>query len=256
MKNIYFLSDAHLGSLAVPHRREQERRLVRFLDEIKAGAEAVYMLGDMFDFWFEYKSAVPRGYTRFLGKVSELTDMGIEVHYFTGNHDIWCLDYLERECGVQIHRQALTLEIGGRTFFLAHGDGLGDADWKFRAIRSVFHCRFCQWLFRWLHPDLGIPFGLNWAKHSRLRHVAADGSFSDVPYQGEQNEPLVRFAKQYLQEHPDVDYFLFGHRHIELDLALSRQTRLIVLGDWISQFSYVVFDGDKLYTENYVEGES
>lgn len=226
---------------------------MRFLDEIKDKACAVYMLGDMFDFWFEYRNVVPRGYTRFLGKVSELTDMGVEVHFFTGNHDIWCLDYLEQECGVVIHRSSLTLEIGDKTFYLGHGDGLGDRDWRFRLIRSIFHNKACQWMFRWLHPDLGIPFGLNWARHSRLKH-GNDGG--DPPYQGEAGEPLVVFAKQYLREHPDVDFFVFGHRHIELDIALSHQTRLLILGDWITQFTYAVFDGEQLYLESYTEGES
>ena len=257
MKSIYFISDAHLGSLAIPHPREHERRLVRFLDEIKDKAEAIYMLGDMFDFWFEYKTVVPKGFTRFLGKVSELTDMGIEVHYFTGNHDLWCLDYLEKECGVTLHLNALTLEIGDQTFFLAHGDGLGDGDWKFRLIRAVFHNRFCQRAFRCLHPYFGMKFGLGWAKHSRLKHEPAlhNGEGGDPPYQGEDREPLVLFAKQYLREHPDIDYFIFGHRHIELDLALSRQTRVIILGDWITQFTYAVYDGEQLYLENYAEGE-
>ena len=250
MKNIYFIADAHLGSLALPHRRQQERRLVRFLDEIKDKAGAVYMLGDMFDFWFEYQTVVPKGYTRFLGKISELTDMGVEVHYFTGNHDIWCLDYLEKECGVMLHRNALTLEIGDQTFYLAHGDGLGDRDWKFHLIRSVFHNKVCQWAFRLLHPAIGIPFGLNWAKQSRMKHG------QEPPYKGEAEEPLVIFAKQYLKSHPDVDYFIFGHRHIELDLALSRQTRVIILGDWISQCTYAVYDGEQLFLESYVEGES
>lgn len=264
MKNVYFISDAHLGSLALKHRRQQERRLVRFLDEIKDKAGAVYMLGDMFDFWFEYQTVVPKGYTRFLGKISELTDMGVEVHYFTGNHDIWCLDYLEKECGVTMHHQPLTLEIGDKTFYLAHGDGLGDRDWKFKFIRGIFHNGFCQWAFRWLHPYFGMSFGLNWAKHSRMKHSFNNGQLvqssdcqmgGDPPYQGEDKEPLVIFAKQYLKAHPDVDYFIFGHRHIELDLALSRQTRVIILGDWITQFTYAVYNGEQLYLESYIEGE-
>ena len=253
MKNIYFIGDAHLGSLAIPHSRQQERRLVRFLDEIKDKAGAIYMLGDMFDFWFEYQTVVPKGFTRFLGKISELTDMGIEVHYFTGNHDIWCLDYLEKECGMILHHNALTLEIGDQTFYLAHGDGLGDRDWKFKFIRSVFHNKTCQCLFRWLHPTLGMPFGLNWAKHSRLKH-SSDGS--EPPYQGEDKEPLVIFAKKYLSEHPEVDFFIFGHRHIELDLALTNQTRVLILGDWITQFTYAVYNGEQLFLESYTEGES
>lgn len=257
MKNVYFISDAHLGSLALQHRRQQERRLVRFLDEIKDKACAVYMLGDMFDFWFEYRTAVPKGYTRFLGKVSELTDMGIEVHYFTGNHDIWCLDYLEKECGVILHRQPLTVDIADKTFYLAHGDGLGDPDPKFRIIRAVFHNGLCQWAFRWLHPDLGMRFGLAWAKHSRLKHSVrvGDNLGGDPPYMGEDKEHLVQYAKQYLQSHPDIDFFMFGHRHIELDLALSRQTRMLILGDWVSQFTYAVFDGEQMFLENYEEGE-
>ena len=249
MKNVYFISDAHLGSLAIRHRRQQERRLVRFLDEIKDKAGAIYLLGDMFDFWFEYQTVVPKGFTRFLGKLSELTDMHIEVHYFTGNHDIWCMNYLERECGVILHRNPLTLEIGDQTFYLAHGDGLGDTDKKFQFIRSIFHNKFCQWAFRWLHPDLGVRFGQNWAKRSRIDHS------EEAPYQGEDKEPLVIYAKQYLKEHPGVDYFIFGHRHIELDLALSHQTRVIILGDWIKQFTYAVYNGEQLYFENYTEGE-
>ena len=249
---IYFLSDAHLGSLAIPHARMQERRLVRFLDEIKTQAEAIYFLGDMFDFWFEYRTAVPKGYTRFLGKVSELTDMGVEVHYFIGNHDIWAFDYLEKECGVILHRSPLTLAIHDKTFFLAHGDGLGDPDKKFQAIRKVFHSPTCQWLFRWLHPDLGMRFGLNWAKHSRLKRP--DGK--EPPYMGENKEHLVLFAKDYMKTHPDIDYFLFGHRHIELDLMLSHSTRMMILGDWINEFTYAVFDGSNLWMENYEEGAS
>ena len=141
MKNVYFLSDAHLGSWAIPHARTQERRLVRFLDSIKHKASAVYLLGDMFDFWNEYRYVVPKGYTRFLGKISELTDMGVEVHFFTGNHDLWTYGYLHDECGMTVHTKPLTTEIGDKVFFLAHGDGLGDPDQKFRFLRRMFHNR-------------------------------------------------------------------------------------------------------------------
>ena len=248
--NIYFLSDAHLGSLAIDHRRMQERRLVNFLDSIKGQAEAIYLLGDMFDFWYEYGQVVPKGFTRFLGKLSELTDNGVEVHYFTGNHDIWAYGYLEEECGVTLHRKPLTTELHGKTFFLAHGDGLGDPDKKFQFIRGIFHSKHCQTLFTWLHPDLGMRFGLNWAKHSRLKRP--DGQ--ELPYLGEDKEYLVRFAKEYLTEHRDIDFLLFGHRHIELDLMLSKQTRMMILGDWINTFTYAVYDGEHLFMENYEEG--
>ena len=233
MKNVYFLSDAHLGSLAIPHGRTQERRLVRFLDSIKHKASAVYLLGDMFDFWYEFKTVVPKGYTRFLGKVSELTDLGVEVHFFIGNHDIWCGDYLEKECGVILHREALTTEI-------------------FKLLRLLFHSRTMQRLFSALHPRWSVALGLNWAKHSRLKRV--DGK--DPDYMGEDKEPLVLYTKDYLKTHPDINYFIYGHRHIELDLMLNATSRVVILGDWINFFSYAVFDGEHLFLENYIEGET
>lgn len=253
MKNVYFLSDAHLGSRAIAHGRTQERRLVRFLDSIKHKASAVYLLGDIFDFWYEYRMVVPRGYTRFLGKLSELTDMGVEVHFFTGNHDIWCGDYLEKECGVVLHREPITVELGDKVFMMAHGDGLGDPDRNFKFIRAVFHNRFCQMLFSALHPRWAVDFGLTWAKHSRMKHEAVGG---EPPYMGEDKEYLVLFAKEYLKTHPNINYFLFGHRHIELDLMLTRESRMMILGDWITQFTYAVFDGEHLFMENYIEGDS
>ena len=251
-KNVYFLSDAHLGSLAIPHGRTQERRLVRFLDSIKEQASAVYLLGDMFDFWNEYRYVVPKGYSRFLGKLSELTDNGVEVHFFAGNHDLWTYGYLEEECGVIVHKAPVTTEIYGKVFFLAHGDGLGDPDNKFKILRKLFHNRTCQRLLNFVHPRWGMALGLNWAKHSRLKR--ADGK--EVPFMGEDKEFLVRFARDYKRSHPNIDYFLFGHRHIELDLPIDKSTRMLILGDWIWQFTYAVFDGEHLFLGEYVEGES
>ena len=251
-KNVYFLSDAHLGSLAIPHGRTQERRLVRFLDCIKEKASAVYLLGDMFDFWNEYRYVVPKGYSRFLGKLSELTDNGVEVHFFAGNHDLWTYGYLEEECGVIVHKAPVTTEIYGKVFFLAHGDGLGDPDNKFKILRKLFHNRTCQRLLNFVHPRWGMALGLNWAKHSRLKR--ADGK--EVPFMGEDKEFLVRFARDYKRSHPNIDYFLFGHRHIELDLPIDKSTRMLILGDWIWQFTYAVFDGEHLFLGEYVEGES
>lgn len=252
MKNIYFLSDAHLGSLAIEHSRTQERRLVNFLDQIKDKAAAIYLLGDMFDFWYEFKTVVPKGYTRFLGKLSELTDMGVEIHFFTGNHDIWCDDYLEKECGLIIHKKPLTTELYGKEFYLAHGDGLGDPNKKFQFLRSLFHNKILQALFSCIHPRWSIAFGLNWAKHSRLKRE--NGKEPD--YMGEDKEYLVLYTKEYLKSHPDINYFIYGHRHIELDLQLSKTSRVLILGDWISLFTYAVFDGEHLFMEQYIEGET
>lgn len=285
MKNIYFISDAHLGSRAIEHRRTHERRLVNFLDQIKNKAEAVYMLGDMFDFWFEYKEVVPKGYTRFLGKLSELTDNGVEVHYFTGNHDMWMNDYLEKECGVTIHRNPCTIELYGKLFYLAHGDRLDyrDKEWKTRLMFWCFHNRTLQKMARWIHPHFFMNFGLNWAKHSRMKRqdgapqpdkdgrvMTKDGFYNntklvgyesaqtngELPYQGEDKEGLVLYAKDYLKSHPNINFFIFGHRHIELDLLLSKETRLIILGEWISLFTYAVWDGEHLFVDNFIEGET
>ncbi|MBR1668351.1 MAG: UDP-2,3-diacylglucosamine diphosphatase [Bacteroidaceae bacterium] len=285
MKNIYFISDAHLGSRAIEHRRTQERRLVNFLDKIKDKAEAVYMLGDMFDFWFEYKEVVPKGYTRFLGKISELTDMGVEVHYFTGNHDLWMDDYLEKECGVTLHRQPCTLELRGKVFYLAHGDRLGieDKDWKTRFMFRCFHSKTLRRMAKWIHPHWFMNWGLEWAKHSRMKRkkdalqsdadgrvLTKEGFHNDTrlvgyesapdngeePYRGEDQEGLVLYAKEYLKTHPEVNYFIFGHRHIELDLMLSRETRLLILGEWITLFTYAVWDGEHLFMDNFIEGET
>lgn len=252
MKNVYFLSDAHLGSRAIEHGRTQERRLVNFLDSIKHKASAVYLLGDMFDFWYEFKTVVPKGYTRFLGKLSELTDLGVEVHFFIGNHDIWCGDYLTQECGVIMHREPQAVEICDKVFYLAHGDGLGDPDMKFKILRFMFHNKVLQRMFSAIHPRWSMELGLSWAKHSRLKR--ADGKEPD--YLGENKEFLVLYAKDYLKLHPDINYFIFGHRHIELDLMLPGKSRVMILGDWIHYFTYAVFDGEHIFLENYIEGET
>ncbi len=211
------------------------------------------MLGDMFDFWYEWRYVVPKGYTRFLGKMAELSDRGVEVHYFIGNHDIWAFEYLHKECGVILHREPITTELYGKEFFIAHGDGMGDPAKGFKILRCIFRSKICQWMFSTLlHPNMAMKFGLTWAKHSRLKRLNDMG----MPYLGEDKEHLVLFSKQYKKDHPDVDFYIYGHRHIELDLMLSRQTRMMILGDWITQFTYAVWDGENLVMKNYVEGES
>ena len=225
---------------------------MNFLESIRHDASAIYLIGDMFDFWYEFKLVVPKGYTRFLGKLSELTDSGIEIHYFTGNHDIWCGDYLDKECGLILHRKAITTEILGKEFYLAHGDGLGDPDKSFKLLRKMFHNRTLQVLFSALHPRWSMELGLSWAKKSRMKRV--DGKEPD--YMGEDKEFLVLFTKEYLKSHPTINYFIYGHRHIMLDLMLSSTSRVTIIGDWINYFSYAVFDGQNLLLEEYVEGEA
>lgn len=283
MKKTYFLSDAHLGSRATADTLERERRLCRFLDSVRDDAVAIYFLGDIFDFWFEYRNVVPKGFTRFLGKLSELADEGVEVHFFTGNHDMWTFGYLRDECGISVHTSpceiALPLSAGGSlTAMVGHGDGLGDTSRGFRFIRGIFRSLLCRWLFRNIFPpDFGMEFGLRWAKSSRIKHssvavaengdrltVSSDGvvtnALGDVlarnigmaePFRGEAEEPLVLFSKQYLREHPDTSFFIFGHRHIELDLMLSAHSRLLVLGEWMTLFTYAVWDGEAMFLDNF-----
>lgn len=245
-KKIYFASDVHLGAPTIRNPRDHERTFVAWLDQIKDSAEAIYLLGDIFDFWFEYKKVVPRGYTRLLGKLAEITDSGIPVHFFTGNHDIWVFDYLPRETGVIVHHEPMICQLDDKTFFLAHGDGLGGFDKTFTFIRSIFTNRFAQWLFGHIHPNWGIGFATMWSKQSREKNMVKYGSV----YLGDDKEWLVMFARDTLKKQ-SIDYFVFGHRHIALDKDMGEGSRLIYLGDWISQLTYAVWDGHTLQLETF-----
>lgn len=245
-KKIYFISDAHLGSRLEKNPRAHEKKVVDWLDMVKADASAIYMMGDMFDFWYEYRTVVPKGFVRFLGKMAELVDSGIEVHFFTGNHDIWTFGYLENEVGLIVHREPEVIQLGSKQFFLAHGDGLSTKEHGFKFIRKIFHNRTCQRLFRYVPPQLGQNFGYNWSKNNRLKIAKLDNKFK-----GEGSEHLVVYAKQYFDEHPDTDFVIFGHRHIELDLQIKNQKRVVILGDFVSLFTYGVFDGENFWLETF-----
>ncbi len=251
-KKIYFASDAHLGARFHQDPLEIEKRLVRWLDSIKDEAAAIWFLGDMFDYWYEYKYVVPKGHVRFLGKLAELSDRGIEIHFFIGNHDIWMFDYLPTEIGAVIHREPLTIDLLGKRFFLAHGDEVDNHSLAFRFIRSIFRNRFCQWLYAGIHPRWSFGFALGWSLSSRKKGLKKKNEEDDErEYQGEGKEYLVAFAKEYLKSHPDINFFLFGHRHIMLDLMLSRSARVVIAGDWMRHFSYVVWDGECLFLDQF-----
>jgi UDP-2,3-diacylglucosamine hydrolase len=236
----YFVSDAHLGSWYLKDKLANEKKLVRWMDGIKSDCDALYLLGDMIDFWFEYKQAVPKGFARFFGKLAEFTDVGIPVYWYAGNHDIWLFDYVQKELGVQVIFQETEVVIHGKKFFLAHGDGLGDPSREFRILRRIFHSRFNQALFAALHPDIGLKFGLSWAKHSRKKR-----EYQPETYLGEDKEYLIQFAKKDRLEKGDgaPDFYIFGHRHILLDLMLSGKSRIVILGDWFKLYTYASFDG-------------
>ena len=233
----YFLSDAHLGSVSHGSSIDIERKLCRWFDTVKHDAKEIYLLGDIFDYWFEYKNVVPRGFTRVLGKFSELTDAGIPIYFFIGNHDIWLTDYLSTECGLIVKRKPVVKNIDGKVFFLAHGDGLGDESWGFRFVRKIYHNKFLRFLYAAIHPRWTMAFASKWSNYSRM-------SAEIAPFMGEEKEHLIQFAKKELKSSPEINYFIFGHRHIMLNHSLKEESNIVILGDWISYFSYAVFDGD------------
>jgi UDP-2,3-diacylglucosamine hydrolase len=242
-KKIYFASDSHLGARFHADPLAVEKKMVRWLDSIKNDASTVWLLGDVFDYWYEYKYVVPKGFVRLLGKLAELSDAGIEIHIFIGNHDIWMFDYLPKEIGAIIHRDVITIDLLGKRFFLGHGDEVDYRSKGFRFLRAFFRNRFCQWLYAAIHPRWTFGFALNWSLSSRKGGLKKE---AEQEYQGEAGEYLVGFAKEYLKAHPDINFFIFGHRHILLDLMLSHTCRLIIDGDFMTHFSYVEWDGTNL----------
>jgi UDP-2,3-diacylglucosamine hydrolase len=242
-KKIYFVSDAHLGARFHPAPLSIEKRLVCWLDSIKGDAAAIYFLGDMFDYWFEYKYVVPKGFVRFLGKVAELSDQGVDIHFFLGNHDIWMFGYLPQELGATIHRDVLSLDLLGKRFFLGHGDEVDYRSRSFRFLRAFFRNKFCQWLYAGIHPRWTFGFALSWSLSSRkeaLKRKPPEALRRESPAY------LISFAGEYLKTHPDIDFFIFGHLHIMLDLKLSPNSRLLIAGDWMKFFSYIEWDGKTL----------
>ncbi|MDR3261500.1 MAG: UDP-2,3-diacylglucosamine diphosphatase [Tannerella sp.] len=248
-KNIYFAADAHLGNRYLDDPLAAEKKLVRWLDSIKEDAIAVYFLGDMFDYWYEYKYVVPRGHVRFLGKLSELADRGIEIHLFIGNHDIWMSDYLPQETGAMIHQGPLTVDLLGKRFFLAHGDEVGKRTLSFRFLQAMFRNRACQFLYSGIHPRWTFGLARRWSLSSRKCGLEQQNSRDETP------EYLVDFAKEYLLTHPDIRFFIFGHRHILLDTMLNQTSRLLIAGDWMQYFSYIRWDGNQLELRQFESGK-
>ncbi len=239
----YFLSDFHLGAKYIDNPRKQEQRIVSFLESIRNDAKEIYLLGDILDYWFEYRYVVPKGYVRFFGKIAELADSGIKIYWFIGNHDIWIFDYLPSELGVEIVDGSQIKQIDGKTFFIAHGDGLGDESRSFRMLRAFFRNRFCQRLYAGIHPRWTVPFALNWSRSNRVNG-------EDRPFGCD--EPLQRFVTNY-KEDQKIDYFVFGHRHVAVDKSIGNNSRLIILGDWIKLYSYAVYDGNDLKLQYFTD---
>ena len=273
---VYFLSDIHLGAPYFPDSKKAERRVVSFLDSIKDEADAIYLLGDVLDYWYEYRYVVPRGFVRFFGKLAELSDRGIKIVWFIGNHDIWIFDYLPKELGIEVVDGSLTEEIDGHYFFMTHGDGIGKLPSTFKMLRRLFRNKFCQKLFAGIHPRWTVPFAYRWSDHSR--HSSPLPSEEDAK---RMLENITVFSRDYLVRHPEIDYFLYGHLHllerytVETDILVSDNleggvinegdgevgrddnnkatAEIIVLGEWLSQFSYAYWNGEKLEIGKYRE---
>lgn len=243
-KKIYFASDFHLGSFPLQDSTARESRIVDWLEYIRKDAYELYLMGDVFDFWFEYATVVPKGYIRFLGKLAQLADEGVKLYFFKGNHDMWMFDYLHAELGATVVSDEMEITRNAKTFYLHHGDGLGPGDNKYKFLKRIFRNRCCQWLFARLHPNLGIGIARRWSKHSRIT------SGKEEKYLGADKEWLVAYAQDVLQE-KHVDYFVFGHRHLALDLPLSSGSRYVNLGEWINYNTYGVFDGIDLHLETW-----
>ena len=235
-KKIYFASDNHLGAPTAAESKPREAKFVQWLDSIKADAGAIFLLGDLFDFWFEYKTVVPKGFVRTLGKLAELRDSGIPIYFFVGNHDLWMDDYFETELGIPVYRRPLEVECAGKRFLIGHGDGLGPGDKGYKRMKKVFTNPFCKWLFRWLHPDIGVRL----AQYLSVKNKLISGA-EDVHFLGEDNEWLVQYCKRKL-ETQHYDYFLFGHRHLPMTIKVGEGSTYINTGDWIHYFTYAVFD--------------
>ncbi len=243
-KKIYFASDFHFGIPDHASSIAREKRVCAWLDEIKKDAEQLYLVGDLFDAWFEYRKVVPKGYTRFLGKLAELSDAGLHIEAFTGNHDLWMRGYFQDELNIPVHHQPVEREFNGKKFFIGHGDGLGPGDYKYKVLKAILRNSFSQWLYRRVHPDTGVGIA-EWFSRLGPKHTQEEEKFL-----GPEKEWLVQLCLEKLKTEK-IDYFLFGHRHITLEYPLPNNSLYVNLGDWIRYDSYAVFDGKELKLKYY-----
>lgn len=244
-KKIYFASDNHLGAPTKEESIIREKKFVAWLDEVKTDAAAIFLLGDLFDFWFEYKTVIPKGFSRTLGKLAEITDSGIPVYYFVGNHDLWMDGYFEEELNIPVYHKPQEFTFNNKKFFIGHGDGLGPGDKGYKRMKKVFTNPVSKWFFRWLHPDLGVKL----AQYLSVKNKLISGD-EDIKFLGEDNEWLVQYCKRKLEkEHRD--YFVFGHRHLPMEISLQKDSKYINLGDWIHYYTYAVFDGETMSLKTY-----
>lgn len=241
-KKVYFASDFHLGTPNESSSLEREKKIVKWLEQIERDAQAIFFLGDQFDFWFEFKYVIPKGFLRFLGKLTELRERNIPIYFFTGNHDMWMFDYFPKELGIPVFRKNIVLQIGDKNILMGHGDGLGPGDMKYKFLKLFFNSRTCQWLFAFLHPWIGFSIATKWSKSSRAANAQKDEQFLG------EKERIWIFCKE-TQAKKHHDYYVFGHRHLVLDLPVGEKSRYLNLGEWVTGSTFAVFNGKELHLE-------
>ena len=244
-KKVYFSSDNHLGAPTAEASKPREKKFIAWLSAIEADAAAIFLLGDLFDFWFEYKTVVPKGFVRVLGKLAQLRDKGIPIYFFVGNHDLWMKDYFKTELDIPVYHEPRIFDLNNKRFFIGHGDGLGPGDKGYKRMKKVFTSPFFQWLFRWVHPDIGVRV----AQHLSVKNKLISGK-DDQNFLGEENEWLATYAKRKL-EFAHYDYFIFGHRHLPMEIEVGESSTYYNLGDWITHYTYGVFDGTSFELKEY-----
>ncbi len=244
-KKIYFSSDNHLGAPTKEESLPREKKFVKWLDEVKEDAAAIFLLGDLFDFWFEYKTVVPKGFVRTLGKLAEISDSGIPIYFFVGNHDLWMNDYFEKELNIPTYHDPKEFTFNNKTFLIGHVDGKGPNDKGYKRMKKVFTNPFSKWIYRWLHPDIGMRL----AQHLSVKNKLISGN-EDKKFLGENDEWLAAYAKRKL-ENKHYDYFVFGHRHLPMEIKVGENSTYFNLGDWINHYTFGVFDGKNFEIKNY-----
>ncbi|WP_462252174.1 UDP-2,3-diacylglucosamine diphosphatase [Ekhidna sp.] len=243
-KKLYFASDFHLGAPNEKESLEREKKIIRWLEHVSKDASAIFLVGDIFDFWFEYHTTIPKGFIRFQGKLAELVDQGITIVLFVGNHDLWMDKYFPSQLGIPVYKKPVSIEVMNTKIFVGHGDGLGPGDRFFKFAKSVFTNSFFQWLFQWLHPNVGVSIAKYWSKKSRESSGHLDEAFKG------DDEPIWQFCKS-MNDNLHHDYYILGHRHLPLELEVSENSKYFNLGEWINQCSYLEFDGNHAVLKNF-----